>query len=73
MLVRQYASYFRADVVGITAGSHTIKIVPVIGGSADTSKAAEVKVTVEAHDRSGYAFNKGKAMGAYNADGTCCA
>ena len=70
MLVRQYSSYFRADAVGITAGSHTIKIVPVIGGSADTSKAAEVQVTAEAHDRSGYAFVNGKAMGAYNADGT---
>ncbi len=69
-LVRQYASCFRADVVGITSGSHTIKIVPVIGGSADTSKAAEVTVTAEAHDRSGYAFAEGKAMGAYNADGT---
>ncbi len=70
MLIRQYSTHFRADVVGITAGSHTLKIVPIISGSEDASKAAEVKVTSEAHDRSGYAFANGKAMGAYNADGT---
>lgn len=70
MLIRQYSGYFRADAVGIKAGSHTLKVVPVIGGSEDSSKAAEVTVTSTAHDRSGYAFEKGKAMGAYNADGT---
>ncbi len=70
MLVRQYASCFRADAVGITAGTHTLKVVPIINGSADASKAAETTVTTEAHDRSGYAFANGKAMGAYNADGT---
>ncbi len=70
MLIRQYNGYFRADAVGITAGSHTIKVVPVINGSEDSSKAASATVTSTAHDRSGYAFVNGKAMGAYNADGT---
>ncbi|MBE6862195.1 MAG: hypothetical protein E7497_04775, partial [Ruminococcus sp.] len=70
MLIRQYSGYFRADAVGIKAGSHTIKVVPVIGGSEDSSKAASATVTSVAHDRSGYAFTKGKSMGAYNADGT---
>mgnify|MGYP003410027063 CR=1 FL=1 len=30
MLIRQYQGYFRADMVGIKSGSHTIKVVPVI-------------------------------------------
>ncbi len=71
MLVRQYADCFRADAVGLAAGSYTLKVVPIINGAADESKAAETSaITVEAHDRSGYAFAKGKALGAYNADGT---
>ena len=55
MLIRQYADYMRADAIGITAGSHTMKVVPVISGKEDTSKAAEAKADVYAHDRSGYA------------------
>ncbi|MBE6851027.1 MAG: hypothetical protein E7504_04725 [Ruminococcus sp.] len=70
MLIRQYATHFRADVVGIKSGSHTLKIVPIIGGNEDASKSAQVQVTSSAHDRSGFAFVNGKAMGAYNADGT---
>ena len=46
MLIRQYKSCFRADAVGLKAGDHTLKIVPVISGKEDTSKAAEVKVSV---------------------------
>lgn len=70
MLIRQYNGYYRADVVGLAAGSYTMKVVPVIGGSEDVSKANEVNVTVVSHDREGYAFANGKALGAYNADGT---
>ncbi|MCM1314363.1 MAG: dockerin type I domain-containing protein [Muribaculaceae bacterium] len=70
MLIRQYASYMRADAVGIKAGSHTMKVVPVISGKEDTSKAAEAKADVYAHDRSGYAFADGHMPGAYKADGT---
>ncbi|MBR1898406.1 MAG: hypothetical protein IJ825_05945, partial [Oscillospiraceae bacterium] len=51
LLIRQYASCFRADAVGLKAGSHTLKIVPVISGKEDASNAAEVKVTTTAHDR----------------------
>lgn len=69
-LIRQYSGYMRADAVGLKAGSHTIKVVPIIGGSPDTSKAAEATASVYAHDRSGFAFSNGKAMGAYNGDGT---
>ena len=44
MLIRQYKNCFRADAVGLKAGDHTLKIVPVIGGKEDSSKAGEVKV-----------------------------
>ncbi|MBQ3566177.1 MAG: hypothetical protein IJA12_03250, partial [Oscillospiraceae bacterium] len=70
MLVRQYSGYFRADAVGLKAGSHTMKVVPTSGGTEMTAQAFSETVTVEAHDRSGYAFANGKALGAYNADGT---
>lgn len=69
-LIRQYSGYMRADAVGLKAGSHTIKVVPIISGTPDTSKAAEAKADVYAHDRSGYAFADGHAPGAYNNDGT---
>ena len=70
MLIRQYPGYMRADAVGLKAGSHTMKVVPIVSGKEDASKAAEITATSYAHDRSGFAFNKGKALGAYNADGT---
>ncbi len=70
MLIRQYNGYMRADAVGLKAGNHTMKIVPIINGKEDTSKAAEGTASVYAHDRSGYAFQDGHTPGAYNADGT---
>lgn len=82
MLVRQYPSCFRADAVGLSAGSYTLKAVPVIGGKEDASKAAETSaITVAAADRTGYAFqNSGKDVGkgvlgcgGYQADGTLAA
>ena len=41
MLIRQYAGFMRADALGLKAGSHTMKIVPIINGKEDSSKAAE--------------------------------
>lgn len=70
MLIRQYADRFRADAVGLKAGSHTMKIVPIIDGKEDASKAAEKSVTVTAHDRSGFGWVNGTSSGAYNEDGT---
>ena len=70
MLIRQYKGYMRADAVGLKAGSHTMKIVPVIGGREDSSKAAETKASAYAHDRSGFGFVNGSSGGAYNDDGT---
>ena len=70
MLVRQYSGYFRADMVGLAEGSHTMKIVPVINGKEDSSKAAEAYADAYAHDRSGFGFVNGTSSGAYNDDGT---
>ncbi|MCM1506496.1 MAG: hypothetical protein NC177_05100 [Ruminococcus flavefaciens] len=70
MLIREYAGYMRADAVGLTAGGHTMQVVPVISGKEDTSKASSASADVYAHDRSGYAFEDGHMPGAYNADGT---
>ena len=70
MLIRQYAGYMRADAVGLTAGTHTMRVVPVISGKEDASKASETKADAYAHDRSGYAFADGHMPGAYNSDGT---
>ncbi len=70
MLIRQYSGYFRADAVGLKAGSHTLKVVPVSGGTEISSAASSANVTSTAHDRSGFAFVNGNANGAYNSDGT---
>ncbi|AWK03841.1 pectate lyase [Flavobacterium crocinum] len=68
-LIRNYGSYFRADIPGIAAGSYTITIKPVTAGTEGTG-ATTASLTVKAHDRSGFAFNAGRVPGAYNADGT---
>ncbi|MBR6069548.1 MAG: right-handed parallel beta-helix repeat-containing protein [Ruminococcus sp.] len=70
MLIRQYAGYMRADAVGLKAGSHTMKIVPVINGSEDGSKAGQATANATAHKREGFGFKNGTSSGAYNEDGT---
>ena len=81
MLVREYPGYWRADALGLKAGSYTMKVVPVIGG-AENAAASMTTGTLQviAHDRSGYAFVSGASLkggqtvttssGAYNDDGT---
>ncbi|KQB39101.1 Pectinesterase [Flavobacterium daejeonense] len=68
-LIRSYGSYFRADVLGLAAGTYTITVKPVISGS-ETSGATTQSLTVLAHDRNGFAFQGGRIPGAYNMDGT---
>tara|TARA_R110002049_G_scaffold993_2_gene7093 strand:- start:27536 stop:30061 length:2526 start_codon:yes stop_codon:yes gene_type:complete len=79
-LIRCYADgSYRADVLGLKAGSYTISVVPVIGGSEGTASITG-SVTVQAHDRTGYAFMEtalnpvvpiaSRIPGAYNLDGT---
>lgn len=70
MLIRQYADRFRADALGLKAGSHTLKVVPVISGKEDASKGKETQVNVTAHIREGYGWVNGTSSGAYNEDGT---
>ena len=70
MLIRQYRGYYRADIPGLKAGSHTVKVVPLISGKEDASKAKEQQVTVKAFDRTGFGWVNGSSSGAYNDDGT---
>lgn len=74
-LIRQYKDYFRADVMGLSAGNYVIKIVPVINNGEVTSKAAITKVlSVTANKREGFAFSSASPMGTgsggYKDDGT---
>ncbi|RZL14500.1 MAG: pectate lyase, partial [Hymenobacter sp.] len=68
-LIRNYGSYYRADVLGLTPGTYTLKIVPVISGVEGTATVTSA-LTVQAQDRAGFAFSNGRVPGAYNADGT---
>ncbi len=68
-LIRSYGTYFRADVLGLAAGTYTIRVAPVISGVEGTATTTG-SLTVLAHDRNGFAFNGGRVPGAYKADGT---
>ncbi|MFC0876408.1 T9SS type A sorting domain-containing protein [Saccharicrinis sp. FJH2] len=68
-LIRDYGSYFRADVLGLKAGSYTLKIVPVIS-DVEGEATETATLTVLAHDRTGFSFSNGRVPGAYKADGT---
>ena len=68
-LIRNYGTYYRADVLGLKAGSYTIKVAPVIS-EIEVEATTTSTLTVEAHDRSGFAFSNGRVPGAYKADGT---
>lgn len=68
-LIRFYGTYFRADIIGITASDHTVKVVPVVGGKEITAAKVEYTRRPEAYVREGYSFT-GECTGAYNMDGT---
>ncbi len=68
-LIRQYSSYWRADAVGLKAGSYKMKVAAVMSDGS-TVAAATSNLTVKAHDRSGFAWVNGTASGAYNENGT---
>ena len=68
-LIRKYGSKYRVDVVGLKAGSYTLKIASVKGGKEIASTNSK-SLTVKAHDRAGFAFSNGRVPGAYKADGT---
>ncbi len=69
--MRSYASYGRADMVGLKAGTYTLKVVPVIGDSEVEDKATETSpLTVASYRRTGFAHKGFQDVGAYNDDGT---
>lgn len=70
-LVRNYGTFGRADVVGLSAGEYSLKVVPVTGGTEDEAKAGVASgMTVRNYDRSGFAHLNYTGVGAYNDDGT---
>lgn len=74
-LIRQYPSYFRADIVGVKKGTYSFKIVPIIDGKENESLAAfSENVNVKPNLREGFAFSSQSAMGTgsggYNDDGS---
>lgn len=68
-LIRSYGTYYRADVLGLAAGTYTLKVAPVISGVEGTATTTG-SVTVLAQDRNGFAFEGGRVPGGYKADGT---
>lgn len=69
MLVRNYGTHIRVDVLGLKAGKYDLKVLPVVNGK-ETGTPTIVSLNVEAHDRSGFAHKGGVSVGAYNNDGT---
>ena len=68
-LIRDYGTYFRADIPGLAAGNYTITIKPVTA-TVEGSGSSTQNLTVSSHDRSGFAFHGGRIPGGYKADGT---
>lgn len=70
-LVRLYAAYGRADVVGLRAGYYRLRVVPVMDGKERTDRTSETgSLRVVNYDRSGFAHKDYQGVGAYNDDGT---
>ncbi len=71
-LVRNYGAYGRADMPGLTPGSYTMKVVPVVNDTPMENAASETStLNVISYNRSGFAhFNYSAGIGAYNNDGT---
>lgn len=71
-LIRQYASYYRADVLGLKAGTYSVKVVPVNAEGTEIAGANTASnLVVKSYNREGFA-HKGisDGVGAYNNDGT---
>ena len=69
-LIRKYPTYYRADIVGLSATNHKIDIVPVYNNEEMLEAKESYSVTPMAHVREGFAFVNGTSSGAYNDDGT---
>ena len=80
-LIRKYADHYRADALGLTAGTWQLKV-EAATFDTDKNKTGTVaekttdNLTVTNYDRSGFAFstasrvNPSEGLGAYNADGS---
>lgn len=69
-LIRNYGSYFRADIVGLKAGEYKITVKAVDENEAEYTVIESPILNVLPHDRTGFAFANGRTPGAYKADGT---
>ena len=70
-LVRQYASYYRADILGLKEGTYSVKVVPVNADGAEIAGANTASnLVVKSYNREGFAHFKYDGVGAYNNDGT---
>ena len=70
-LVRQYKSYYRADVLGLKEGTYSVKVVPVNAEGAEIAGANTASnLVVKSYNREGFAHFKYDGVGAYNNDGT---
>ena len=71
-LIRQYKSYYRADVLGLKAGTYSVKVVPVNAEGTEIAAAANTasNLVVKSYNREGFAHFKYDGVGAYNNDGT---
>ncbi len=70
-LIRQYASYYRADVLGLKAGTYSVKVVPVnADGTEIAGENTASNLVVKSYSREGFAHFKYDGVGAYNNDGT---
>ena len=70
-LVRQYKSYYRADVLGLKEGTYSVKVVPVNAEGAEIAGANTASnLVVKSYNSEGFAHFKYNGVGAYNNDGT---
>ena len=70
-LVRQYKSYYRADVLGLKEGTYSVKVVPVSAEGKEIAGANTASnLVVKSYNREGFAHFKYAGVGAYNNDGT---
>lgn len=70
-LVRQYKSYYRADVLGLKEGTYSVKVVPVNAEGTEIAGANTASnLVVQSYNREGFAHFKYAGVGAYNNDGT---
>jgi len=73
-LIREYETFFRADILGLASGDYKVKILPVNEeGNEYGTEAVTSLIEVLPHDRSGFAFSSASpnktASGAYNDNG----